>query len=235
MVNSSNKCYPWPVRVMLSALGLMLATSSVAVAQVGTSSVGATDPLKKPASDDPWDSGYDDFDHVLQLDQLNRRADEVQRRIAAIDDRVKLLRESVIIGSITPSKALIIHRNEMGRWFTLERVEYFLDGKALLERTATEGDLDKKTEFELLNGRLTPGEHLLEVKMVFVGTGNGLFDYFDGFRFNIGSKYKLNVAEGRLTRLDVVAFPRREMGLKPNERLAIKYDLDIQVLPGFEE
>jgi hypothetical protein len=191
-----------------------------------------TQSAPAPAANDKWSEQFDELDHVMALDQLNRRADEIQGLIAATMDRVNLLRESVIIGAITPSRTLIVHRNDMGSSFSLEQVAYFLDGQVLLTKLDKDGSLDKQTEFEVLNGAIKPGDHMLEVSMVFKGSGDGLFTYLKDYRFKVDSKYRLNVAEGRLTRVLVTAYPKPDITLPPRERLAVKYDVDVSVDQG---
>lgn len=189
-------------------------------------------PEKKPesnASDDVWSSKYDELDHVMVLDRIDNKADEIQRKIAALKDRVDLLRESVIVGSITPSRTIISHKNELGSSFEIQSLEYKLDGEVIYTKAVKEGAIKATDEFELLDGVLPPGEHLFETRIQLKGTGKGYFSYFKGYRFRLGSKFKLNVAEGRLTKMTVIAYPRPDMSLKPKERLAIKYDVDVAV------
>jgi hypothetical protein len=181
------------------------------------------------SNDDVWSSKYDELDHVMVLERIDGKADNIQRKIAALEHRVGLLRESVIVGSITPSRTLIVHKNELGSSFEIQSLEYKLDGEPVFARSVKEGGINVPDRFELLDGVLAPGEHLLETRIQLRGTGLGYFSYFKGYRFRLGSKYRLNVAEGRLTKLTIVAYPRPDMSLKPKERLAIKYDVDVTV------
>jgi len=183
----------------------------------------------EPAKSGVWAEAYDKLDHVLTLESLNKRADDMQRKIVEIEDRVMLLRESAVLGAMKPSRGLIVHRNELGSSFTLDRVTYILDGQVLLDKESKDGSLDKQLEFEVLNGTLNPGVRRLEVVMHVTGSGTGLFSYFKGYKFKIASKYALKVAEGRLTRLDSIAVVRPDITLQLNERLGIKYDLSTAI------
>jgi len=189
----------------------------------------AEEPAKEEASDDVWSSTYDELDHVMVLERIDNKADDIQRKIASLKDRVDLLRESVVVGSITPSRTLIIHKNELGESFEIEAIEYKLNTEVIYSKANKDGALNVPNEFEILNGVLTPGEHLFEVGLTLRGTGRGFFAYFKGYRFRLASKYRLTVAEGRLTRFTVTPYPRPDVSLKPKDRLAIKYDIDVQV------
>jgi hypothetical protein len=181
------------------------------------------------ADDDVWSSKYDELDHVMVLERIDNKADDVQRKIAALKDRVDLLRESVVVGSITPSRTIIVHKSELGASFDIESLEYKLDGEVIFTKSVKDGAINVQQEFEVLNGFLTPGEHLFEVGIVLKGSGRGFFAYFLGYRFRLSSKYRLTVAEGRLTKLVVTPYPRPDVSLKPKDRLAIKYDIGVQV------
>ncbi len=199
-----------------------------APAEAAPAEAPAEAPPPVPAKPkDMWSEEFDELDHVMALDQLNSRADAIQGKLAATAERVDLLRESVVIGSITPSRALIVHNNTMGTSFALEQVAYLLDGQVLLTKVSKGGSLDQQVNFEVLNGPLSPGNHLLEVSMVFTGSGYGLFTYLKGYRFKIDSRYRMKVAEGRLTKVTVTAHPREDITLGPKDRLAIKYDADV--------
>ena len=219
-----------PAEATTEAAPAEAAPAAAAPAEAAPAEAAPADdaPAANKADDqDMWSEEFDELDHVMALDQLNARTDEIQGKISATMDRVDLLRESVVIGSITPSRALIMHKNTMGTSFALEQLAYLLDGQVLLTKVSKNGSLDQQTEFEVVNGPLPPGDHLLEVSMVFTGSGFGLFTYLKGYRFKIDSKYRLKVAEGRLTKLDVIAFPRQDITLGPKERIGIRYDAEV--------
>lgn len=197
------------------------------VSKTAASTPKATE--SEEADDDVWSSKYDELDHVMVLERIDNKADDVQRKIAALKDRVDLLRESVVVGSITPSRTIIVHKSDLGDSFDIESLEYKLDGEVIFTKSVKDGAINVQQEFEVLNGFLTPGEHLFEVGIVLKGSGRGFFAYFLGYRFRLSSKYRLSVAEGRLTKLVVTPYPRPDVSLKPKERLAIKYDIGVQV------
>ena len=188
-----------------------------------------SDDDKRP---DFWSEDFDKMDHVVVLESLNLRADDVQRKIAELKSRVDLLRESANYESITPSKALVMHNNRLGESFVLEKVEYFMDGKSIVLREAKDGDLDEQIEFEVFNGGIDDGVRALEVNMVIRGNGRGVYTELKGYRFKIGSRYLLRVAEGRLSRLDVIVEPRKALGLAPKDRIGIRYEMDVKFNRG---
>jgi hypothetical protein len=181
---------------------------------------------------DFWSEDFDKMDHVVVLESLNLRADDIQRKIADLKSRVDLLRESANYESITPSKALVVHNNRLGESFALEKVEYFMDGKSVMRKESKDGALDEQTEFEVLNGGIDDGVRAIEVSMVVRGNGRGVYTELKGYRFKIGSRYLLQVAEGRLSRLDVIVEPRKALGLAPKDRIGIRYEMDVKLITG---
>jgi hypothetical protein len=81
----------------------------------------------------------------------------------------------------------------------------------------------------VLNGPMSPGVHELSVSMTYTGSGFGLFTYLKGYKFKVESKYKLNVAEGRLNKLTVIAFAKKDITLEPKDRLAVRYEAEVMV------
>lgn len=196
-----------------------------------TSSAETTTSAEAPA-DAPDSIPTASADHQATLDAIAAKSDDIERRLREISERVLLLRETVVTGKVAPTQALIVHRNEMGSSFRLEQVLYTLDDREIFARTDAEGFLDAQREFELINGNLPAGEHELKVSMVFGGSGFGLFTYLKGYRFKVESRYRFLVAEGRLTRLSVVAYEKPDITLEPKDRLAVRYDLEVGSVPS---
>jgi hypothetical protein len=135
----------------------------------------------------------------------------------------------VIGGDITTgAKAVLIHRNEMGSSFYLESVTYALDGAPIYTKVDVEGDLDKRDEFEVFNGRIVPGNHQLAVQMVFRGHGFGLFSYLQDYKFKTQSAYTIDAEPGKVITLKVISYEKGGFTSELKDRPAIKYEQEIQ-------
>ena len=99
----------------------------------------------------------------------------------------------------TGARAVIFHSNEMGTAFVLESVAYALDGAPIFTKVDVNGDLDKREEFEIFNGRIVPGHHQIAVRMVYRGQGYGIFSYLEGYKFKLQSNYTFNAEAGKVT------------------------------------
>ena len=214
----------------LTVLALICAAPAVAGGQEGTPPVEGEAQQEPEAAEDVTPavtstSAGGAFDHKTALDELNTRADKLQALISKANDRVLLLRESVILGAISPTRAIIVHTDEMGSSFALEEVKYSLDGQAILE--AKSEKRDQQRDREIFNGPITPGPHELQVSLLYVGTGFGVFTYLKGYKLRVESRYKFTAAEGRLTKLTAISHAKKDITLEPKDRLAVRYELDV--------
>jgi hypothetical protein len=139
------------------------------------------------------------------------------------------LQEMVIGGDISSgAKAVLLHRNEMGSSFYLESVAYALDGAPIYTKVDVDGDLEKREEFEIFNGRVTPGNHQVSVQLVYRGHGYGLFSYLEGYKFRVQSSSAFSVEPGKVTTVKVVGFEKGGMTAELKDRPAVRYDVGVQ-------
>ena len=165
----------------------------------------------------------------LKVRTLEERVSDLKEKIFRTKARLMNLQEMVIGGDITTgAKAVIVHRNEMGSSFYLESVAYALDGAPVYSKADQEGDLEKREEFEVFNGRIVPGNHQLSVQLTYRGHGFGLFSYLEGYRFKVQSSYTFNAEPGKALTIKVVGFEKGGLTAELKDRPAVRYDVDVQ-------
>jgi len=165
----------------------------------------------------------------LKAKTLEERVNDLKERIFRTKARLMNLQEMVIGGDVSAgARAVLVHRNEMGAPFILESVAYTFDGAAIYAKTDVEGDLDKRDEFEIFNGRVVPGNHQLTVRLVYRGHGFGVFSYLDGYKFRVQSSYTFNAEPGRTTAVKVVGYEKGGMTTDLKDRPAVRYDVDVR-------
>ena len=136
----------------------------------------------------------------------------------------RVLKEQILHNVIAESRAIIIHNNDMGPAFTLDQVLYYLDNDKIYYQDNRDGVLDDKTEFEIFNGNVLPGNHLVSVELVYRGNGT-LFSYIDGYTFKIRSSYTFYAAKGRITRLKVVGYERGGITTDLEQKPYVRYEV----------
>jgi hypothetical protein len=170
----------------------------------------------------------DDSERALKLRELEERVGDLKERIFRSKARLLLLRETVLSGVIAGSKAVLIHRNEMGSSFTLEQISYSLDGAPLLNRTDTDGKLDEQEELELYSGSIVPGNHTLSVMLRYRGNGYGVFSYLKGYEFKVTGSFAFTAEEGKVITVKSVGYEKGGFTTDIKDRPSIRYDTEVK-------
>jgi len=202
----------------------------VALPGLALSQAGGKPPTPPPPASEPAKpaTGAEE-QNELKVRTLEERVSDLKEKIFRTKARLMNLQEMVIGGDITTgSKAVLVHRNEMGSSFYLESVAYALDGAPIYTKVDQDGDLEKREEFEIFNGRIVPGNHQVSVQMVYRGHGYGLFSYLEGYKFKVQSSYTFNAEPGKVNTIKVVGFEKGGLTAELKDRPAIRYDVDVQ-------
>jgi len=218
----------------MGALGLLVvvaaaraedAAAPAADEAVPTAGVQAT-PAPAPAPAAATAPQTADEKASLQVRSLEERVSSLKEKIFRTKARLLNLQEMVIGGDIsTGAKAVLVHRNEMGSSFYLESVAYALDGAPIFTKVDNQGDLDKREEFEIFNGRIVPGNHQIAVRMVYRGHGYGIFSYLEGYKFKLQSNQTFSAEAGKVTTMKVVGFEKGGITTDIKDKPAIRYDI----------
>jgi uncharacterized small protein (DUF1192 family) len=165
----------------------------------------------------------------LKVRTLEERVSDLKEKIFRTKARLMNLQEMVIGGDITTgSKAVLVHRNEMGSSFYLESVAYALDGAPIYTKVDVNGELEKRDEFEIFNGRIVPGNHQIAVQLTYRGHGYGVFSYLDGYKFKVQSSYTFAAEPGKVNSIKVVGYEKGGFTAELKDRPSIRYDVDVQ-------
>ncbi len=213
----------------LSLVGLLSGLlPALALGQSGTAPAQGSSGSSRPAEAEKSSLTADE-QNELKVRTLEERVSDLKEKIFRTKARLMNLQEMVIGGDITTgSKAVLLHRNEMGSSFYLESVAYALDGAPIFTKVDVEGDLEKREEFEIFNGRIVPGNHQISVQLVYRGHGFGLFSYLEGYKFKVQSSYTFNAEPGKVNTIKVVGFEKGGLTAELKDRPAIRYDVDVQ-------
>lgn len=186
-------------------------------------------PAPTPKAAAPAEAVTSDEKTDLQVRTLEEKVSDLKEKIFRTKARLLNLQEVVIGGDIsTGSKAVLVHRNEMGSSFFLESVAYALDGAPIYTKADVDGDLEKREEFEVFNGRVAPGNHQVSVQLVYRGHGYGLFSYLEGYKFRVQSSYAFTAEPGKVNTIKVVGFEKGGITAELKDRPAVRYDVDVQ-------
>ena len=159
---------------------------------------------------------------------LEEQVVDLKEKIYRTKARLLLLQETVLGGDLSSgARAVLVHKNDMGGSFALESVAYALDGAPILTRTDKDGDLSKRPEFEIFNGRIVPGQHQIAVRLVYRGRGFGVFSYLEGYKFTVSSSYTFTSEPGKVTTVKVVGYEKGGITTELKDRPAVRYDVEV--------
>lgn len=195
----------------------------------GDSEATPSEPFEKPsepasaAEEAPGEGGYN-----LKLRDIETRVNELKEKIFQSKARLIQLQEVVLQGTVTGSKLVLIHRNEMGSSFRLWRVQYALDGAPLFNRVDSgSGELNDEEEIEIFSGAVAPGNHQLSVYLEYNGNGWGVFSYLKGYKFKIKSGYTFVAEEGKTTTVRIVGYEKGGITAQLQDRPAVDYRVEV--------
>lgn len=159
-----------------------------------------------------------------KIGELERRVTDLKEKVFRTKTRLAILKESVLSSTIAGSEARLVHRNEMGSSFSLEKVAYSLDGTPIFTKVDQDGDLDRQTEMEVFNGPIVPGNHTVSVIMVYRGNGFGVFSYLRGYVFTLRSSHTFRVDEGKRIQVRAVGYEKGGVTTNLKDRPDIRFE-----------
>ncbi|MBU1899361.1 dihydrolipoamide acetyltransferase [Myxococcota bacterium] len=174
------------------------------------------DEIKQPSTSDEA--------YQRKITVLENRVNELKEKIFRSKARLANLKGAVLSSSIAGSEAQIVHRNEMGSSFKLERAIYSLDGTPIRSLVDEDGKLSDQEEIEILNGPIVPGNHTISVVMTYRGNGYGIFSYLRGYVFNLRSSHTFHADEGKIIKVKVVGYEKGGITTDLKDRPDIRFE-----------
>lgn len=166
----------------------------------------------------------------LKLRTLEEKINSLKDRIFRSKQRLAVLQETILSGTIAGARATITHKNEVGSAFRLVSVIYYLDDAPVFRKIDVPEEL-KKQEIVVFDGSVVPGPHHISVFYVFTGKGYGLFSYMKGYTFKMKAGHSFHVEEGNL--VEVVIAPKdKGASYKLDNRLFTSFNISKKM---FEE
>jgi len=182
------------------------------------------EPAQKK-SEEPKDESsiVEEQGYNLKLRNLEESINSLKDKIFRSKQRLAILQETVISGSIAGARAKIIHRNNVGGAFNLISAIYYLDDAPVYKRINQADDLAQK-EITVFESSVVPGPHHISAYFVYQGRGFGIFSYMKGYTFKIRSGHSFIVEEGNIVEISVSPNDRGSSH-KIEERLFITFDV----------
>jgi hypothetical protein len=189
---------------------------------------GSTPARPTPSADAataaPAPSGsLDATTYVVRLRDLESRVDELKEQIRRSHTRLSLLSDTILSGGIGGAEADIVFRNEMSNAFRVVSVLFVLDGAVMKKEQDDTGELAAKKTIPVYNGPLTPGDHTLQVVVVFQGHGYGVFSYLRAHKYTTKHTHSFTVTEGKVARIEATAFEKGGVTTPIDQRPNVRF------------
>jgi len=160
----------------------------------------------------------------FHLKELEEKVNELKEKIFDSKTRLLLLKEQILHNIIAEAQAVLIHKSDISSIFILEQALYHLDNQKIYFQDNSTGALDKNREFEIYNGSISPGNHIVNVEMDFKGNGK-IFAYLEGYRFKVKSSYTFYASKGKITKVKIVGYEKGGFTAKMEDKPSIKFEL----------
>lgn len=197
-------------------------TASPAASQ-SPAATGALPPRTPPASVPESSTREDKFR------DLERRTFELKDQVFRAKARLTLLSETLVSANVGTTRAVIVHKNQMGPLFQPIRVSYQIDGREVFTKEDPAGVVGAGKEFVAWEGGLPAGEHTVGVTVVYRGNGAKVLSYYDKYNFTARAAHRLSAVEGQSTRLLVRCF---EKGTALTAKVEDRPDFEFKVEGG---
>ena len=179
--------------------------------------------VDKEAQKAPPSASSGDDAYRIKITDLQGRVNELKEKIFRTKTRLAILKESILSTTIAGPEARVVHRNEMGASFNLEKIIYSMDGSPVYSKADAEYLSDQK-ELKIFDGPIVPGNHTVSVVMVYRGNGFGIFSYLRGYVFTLRSSHTFHAEEGKRIQVKVVGYEKGGISTDLKDRPDIRFE-----------
>ncbi len=149
--------------------------------------------------------------------------DELKEQIRRSHTRLSLLSDTILSGGVGGAEAEIVFRNDMTKAFRITQVLVVLDGAVQKKAEDESGELSSQKNIPIFSGALPPGDHTLQVVVVFQGHGYGVFSYLRGYKFTAKNTHSFTVPEGKTIRVEAIAYEKGGVTTPLEERPNLRF------------
>lgn len=163
----------------------------------------------------------EDMPTAVRMRRLEQKTQALKERAWQLKARLEMLKEQTLGGGVG-AQALIAHADQMGSSFRLIKLVYSLDGTQVFARTDEAAEsLYKTKSFDVFTGPIAPGNHNLQVLVMYRGHGYGVFEYLSKFTFTAKGQATFTTGEGKISKVECRGFEKGGAGTPMEKRPAV--------------
>lgn len=183
-------------------------------------------PAATTAAPAPSTSRSADYD--LELHELEDRLNELKESVFASKARLRMLWHQLMQERIGGSRVVVVHINDLGGLFDIERITYALDGDQVHAGNAAEDEtVADNGRVEVYDSPVLAGPHTIVVQAELVGNAHGLFSYMEGYSFSLVSSHSFTIEDGKTAEVDVRLFDHGGASRALEDRPDVSYEIEM--------
>ena len=158
-----------------------------------------------------------------KLNDISTSVNDLKEKVYKSKAKLKLMEETLLLGKITGSKAIVRFKNNTGGLFNITAGEYYLNGKLVYKFNPNK---DQNRDVVIFDSETPPGNNKIKLKLSFTGADSGvlkLFSYFKDYKFNMESDYEFPVTYGKTTVVNIEGVDLGPFKNSLDERLSVRY------------
>jgi len=173
-----------------------------------------------PAAENSPQPGTRAYDHKLRA--LEERVVNLKEKIFRTKTRLLLLKERILNDVIAEARLVVNHLDDMGGSFKPVQVYYRLDGEDLKLLDNATGALDTDDSVEIFAGNVAPGNHNLQVEMIYRGD-SAVFTYMNDYVFKLRANYTFYATKGKITTVTSKGYLKGDVTYELTDRPSITF------------
>ncbi len=185
--------------------------------EIAPSAGGAGPASEAVAAPQPGTRAYD---HKLRA--LEERVVNLKEKIFRTKTRLLLLKERILNDVIAEARLVVNHLDDMGGSFKPVQVYYRLDGEDLKLLDNATGALDTDEPVEIFAGNVAPGNHNLQVEMIYRGD-SAVFTYMNDYVFKLRANYTFYATKGKITTVTSKGYLKGDVTYELTDRPSITF------------
>ena len=211
------------MRKFPAALALALAGLAVAAPAYSQDAPLSDGDATEDAEPDLPVAGAQERAYNRELRTVEQEVNRLKERVFRSKATLQLLKELVVEGASLGAMVSIEHVNDMGPSYTIESIQYFLDGRNVYSNADFEDGLDHLRDVKVYEQSVPPGPHTLQVQYALRGNGFGIFSYLRTYSFKVQSSFEFEVGDGMMTELRVIADEHKGLTRTFMDRPTVKF------------
>ena len=126
---------------------------------------------------------------------------------------------------LKPTRLRIQFQNRVGALFKLVQLVVVLDGVYLYKKSDNSGILDRSKNLLVFDGAVAPVAHTVMVKLVYRGTGLGLFTYQREYKYTLRRAHQVPANYGGRTTVIIRGYQRGNLFWRQGNRLTVGFEV----------